>query len=89
MVPMLRYLRALVTSLAVVMGLGIVAITAILWLRLGAGAPLPQLPANIALPEGTEVEAVTFARNWVVVVTPEGEVMLFDRDGQLQNRVAP
>lgn len=86
---MLRYLRGLVTALAVVMGLGIVAITAILWLRLGAGAPLPDLPAQIALPDGAEVQAVTFARDWIVVVTTTGEVLLFDPAGGLRQRVQP
>ncbi len=85
---MLRYLRALVTGLAVVMGLGIIAIVAILWLRLGA-APLPELPANIALPAGAKAEAVTFARNWIVVVTEAGEVLLFDRTGALRNALQP
>ncbi|MDF3607387.1 DUF6476 family protein [Paracoccus sp. DMF-8] len=85
---MLRYLRALVTSLAVVMGLGIVAIVAILWIRLGQ-APLPELPANIALPAGATAEAVTFARNWIVVVTGSGEILLYDTTGLLVNRVVP
>ncbi|WP_041527338.1 DUF6476 family protein [Paracoccus aminophilus] len=87
--PMLRYLRALVTGLAVVMGIGVLAIVAILWLRLGAGAPLPDLPAQITLPEGARPEAVTFARDWVVVVTDTGEVLLYDRTGKLKDRVKP
>lgn len=86
---MLRYLRGLVTALAVVMGLGIIAITVILWLRLGAAAPLPELPPRIALPEGAIPEAVTFARDWTVVVTDTGEVLLFDRSGALYQRVQP
>lgn len=85
---MLRYLRALVTSLAVVMGLGIIAIVAILWVRLGQ-APLPELPATIALPAGATVEAVTFARNWIVVVTQTGDVLLYDKSGQLMNSTTP
>ena len=84
-VPMLRYLRALVTGLAVVMGVGILAIVAILWLRLGGGAPLPELPANIALPQGARVESLSFAKDWIVVVTEAGEILLYDRDGQLRD----
>lgn len=83
--PLLRYLRALVTGLAVVMGVGILAIVAILWLRLGGGAALPELPANIALPEGAEVAALTFAKGWIVVVTEKGEILLYDREGQLRD----
>ncbi len=86
---MLRYLRALVTGLAVVMGLGIIAIVAILWLRLGAVTPLPVLPENITLPAGTSAAAVTFARDWIVVVSDTGEVFLFDRAGQLKDQIRP
>ena len=86
--PMLRWLRILVTSLAVVMGVGVLAITALLWLRLSE-APLPELPEQIALPAGTTVAAVTFARDWVVVVTEAGEVLLYDRQGRMRDRVQP
>lgn len=85
---MVRYLRALVTGLAVVMGLGILAIVAILWLRLGA-APLPALPDTITLPQGATAEAVTFARNWIVVVTQDGEVLLYDQAGTLRDQLSP
>lgn len=87
-VPELRLLKTLVTGLALVMGLGMIAIVALLWFRLGQPV-LPELPANIALPEGAQAEAVTFARNWIVVVTDAGEVLLFDRGGALKDRVQP
>ena len=86
--PMLRWLRILVTSLAVVMGVGVLAIAALLWLRLSE-APLPELPPEIALPEGARAAAVTFARDWIVVVTEAGEVLLYDRQGRLRDRVQP
>ncbi len=85
---MLRWLRILVTSLAVVMGVGVLAIAGLLWLRLSE-APLPELPEQIALPEGAAPAAVTFARDWVVVVTETGEVLLYDRQGRLKDRVQP
>ena len=85
---MLRWLRILVTSLAVVMGVGVLAIAGLLWLRLSE-APLPKLPDQIALPEGAAPAAVTFARHWVVVVTETGEVLLYDRQGRLKDRVQP
>lgn len=87
-VPALRWLKALVSALAVAMILGIAAIVTLLWLRLGE-APLPELPASIALPDGARVEAVTFARDWLVVVTDAGEVLLYDRAGKLVSRTAP
>ncbi len=85
---MLRWLRILVTSLAVVMGVGVLSIAALLWLRLSQ-APLPELPPEIALPQGAQAAAVTFARDWIVVVTDAGEVLLYDRQGRLRDQVQP
>ena len=87
-VPELRLLRWLVTGLALVMGLGMIALVALLWMRLGQPM-LPDLPDAVALPEGATAQAVTFARDWIVVVTETGEVLLYDRRGQLRDRVAP
>lgn len=87
-VPELRLLKTLVTGLALVMGLGMIALVALLWLRLGQPV-LPELPGNIALPDGAQAEAVTFARDWIVVVTNAGEVLLYDRAGTLRDRVQP
>lgn len=83
--PMLRWLRILVTSLAAVMGLGVMAIVALLWLRLSE-APLPELPQHVALPEGAVPAAITFARDWIVVVTEAGEILLFDQQGKLRDQ---
>lgn len=86
--PELAWLRRLVTGLAVVMGLGMVAVAAILWVRL-AQPPLPELPPGLVLPDGTGAAAVTFARDWTVVVTDAGEILLYDRSGALRQRVLP
>ena len=87
-VPELRLLRWLVTGLALVMGLGMVALVALLWLRLGQPM-LPDLPDAITLPDNAQAQAVTFARDWIVVVTDAGEVLLYDRSGALRDRVQP
>ena len=87
-VPELRWLRVLVTGLTLVMGLGMIAVVAMLWMRLQAPA-LPALPEGLALPAGAVPAAVTFARDWTVVVTEAGEVLLFDRAGALADRVTP
>ena len=87
-VPELRLLKALVTGLALVMGLGMIAIVALLWFRLGQPV-LAELPESIALPDGATAQAVTFARDWIVVVTDAGEVLLYDRAGALKDRVQP
>lgn len=86
-VPHLRFLRLLVAGMAVAMVLGLAAIVAILWIRLSA-PPLPELPAAIALPEGASAEAVTFSARHLIVVTDTGEVLVYGRDGSLQQRVA-
>lgn len=87
-VPELRFLKALVTGLAAIMAVGMVAIVALLWARLGQPV-LPQLPPNISLPAGAEAAAVTFTRDWTVVVTGDGEVLLYDRAGRLRSQTAP
>lgn len=87
-VPELRMLRWLVTGLALVMGLGMIAVVVLLWLRLGQPV-LPVLPDTITLPTGARPAAVTFARDWIVVVTDAGEVLLYDRSGALRDRVQP
>ena len=92
--PEVRYLKRLVTTLTVVMIAGFLTIVALLVIRLGtapAPAPLPALPANLALPQGARPAAVTLARDWVVVVTEAGEILLFDRaaGGAPVQRVAP
>ncbi|WP_295048805.1 DUF6476 family protein [uncultured Paracoccus sp.] len=87
-VPELRMLRWLVTGLAAVMGLGMIAVVALLWIRLGQPM-LPDLPDAITLPAGSRAEAVTFARDWIVVVTDAGEVLLYDRSGALKDRIQP
>lgn len=86
--PELAWLRRLVTGLAVVMGLGIVALVAILWLRLSQ-PPLPVLPDGLVLPDGATAAAVTFARDWTVIVTEIGEILLYDRAGSLRQRTLP
>ncbi len=86
--PELALLRRVVVGLALAMGLGITAIAAILWLRLSQ-PPLPVLPAAITLPAGARAAAVTFARDWTVVVTDAGEILLYDRAGTLRQSVVP
>lgn len=85
--PELAWLRRVVTGLALAMGLGVVAVAAILWLRLSA-PPLPRLPEGIVLPAGARATAVTFARGMTVVVSDAGEVLVYDDIGTLRQQVA-
>ncbi|MDB6177875.1 DUF6476 family protein [Paracoccus sp. Z330] len=86
-VPELRFLKTLVTGLTLVMGLGMVAIVALLWLRLGQPV-LPDLPDNIDLPSGTTATAITFAGERIVVMTSDSRVLVYDRAGRLHGSAA-
>ena len=86
--PDLRFLKRLVVVLTSVMIVGLIVLLGLLVTRLGR-APVPfALPDQITLPEGTSVEAVTMASRWIIVVTREDDVLLFDRQsGALQHRM--
>ncbi|MCB1390752.1 MAG: hypothetical protein KDK12_16685 [Rhodobacteraceae bacterium] len=77
----LRFLKILVTTLTAVMIVGLVTVVGLLVTRLTADPPLPSLPASIELPEGAVPSAVTFARDWLVVVTGDGDVLLYRPEG--------
>lgn len=88
--PGLRFLKWLVTALAVTMILGLITIVALLVIRLpGVRAPSPTLPAELRLPEGVTAGAVTFGRGWYAVVSEAGdEILIFDAaSGDLRQRV--
>jgi hypothetical protein len=90
--PELRFLKRLVTTLTLVMILGLLTIVGLLVIRLGgAPAPLPALPENVTLPAEAQIAAVTLARDWLVVVTEAGEILLYDRaaGGEPVQRVTP
>ncbi|CAM3246005.1 DUF6476 domain-containing protein [Paracoccus nototheniae] len=86
-IPELRFLKTLVTGLTLVMGLGMVAVVALLWMRLNQPV-LPELPASITLPEGAAARAVTFATDRIVVVTDADQVLVYDRAGGLVGQLA-
>jgi hypothetical protein len=69
----LRQLRWLVTALTVTLIAGVIAIVALLVIRLGAFGRAPALPAEIALPAGESARAVTLGSDWVAVVTVDGD----------------
>ncbi|MCW1404386.1 DUF6476 family protein [Novosphingobium sp. MW5] len=85
----LRFLKLLVTTLAGVMIVGLVTITGLLVTRLSTPAPLPVLPETISLPDGATAAAVTFARDWLVVVTEGGEVLLYGAQGARRSASRP
>lgn len=88
--PDLRFLKLLVTTLAGVMIVGVVVVAATLVIRLSAQPTTLALPDQISLPDGVTLQAVTLSRDWVVVVSDAGEILLYDRaTGGLINRVSP
>ena len=82
--PEVRFLKILVTTLTATMIVGLVAIIALLVIRLPGAAPLPELPAVITLPEGARVQSLTFARDHLVVVTDQDMVLIYTPQGELR-----
>ena len=74
-----RFLKMLVTGLAVTMIAGVLAIVVLLVTRLQRPALLPALPAGITLPEGAEATAFTQGAGWYAVVTADDRILIFDR----------
>lgn len=91
--PEVRFLKLLVTALAVTMIAGLITIVALLVIRLpaqGRAPALPELPAAITLPAGVTALSVSFAEGRVVVLGRGGEVLLYTPEGTLlgQTRLA-
>ena len=87
----LRFLRRLVTTLTVIMVGGLLAVVALLVIRL-SDAPsvaLPQLPDQITLPAGESGRAVTFGEGWIAVVTTSDKILILDANtGDLRQEIA-
>ncbi|WP_405405655.1 DUF6476 family protein [Paracoccus sp. Ld10] len=81
-VPELRFLKTLVTGLTLVMGVGIIAVVVLLWVRLNQPA-LPELPDTITLPQNTQTRAVTFGTDRIIVLTMDDRILVYDRAGVL------
>ena len=65
--------------MTVTMIAGVITIVAVVVTRLQRPAPYPAIPEALALPPGTEAEAVTFGRGFVLVVTRDGRLLVLDR----------
>jgi len=83
----LKFLRQLVTLLTAVMIAGVVVVVALLVIRLRS--PAAELPAQIALPDGTRVSSFTVGPDWYAVVTRDDRILIFDQaDGALRQTIA-
>ncbi len=94
--PLVRFLKLLVTGLAVTMIFGLVTIIWLLVTRLPGqlGAPvaaLPTLPAAIQLPPGTQAASLAFSDDRIVVLTRDDRVLVYRADGTVigETRIAP
>ncbi|ATX65101.1 DUF6476 family protein [Roseinatronobacter bogoriensis] len=86
--PDVRLIKWLVVVLTSVMILGVIIIIGLLVTRLGmAPAPL-ALPDSITLPTDSRAQAITLAPDWVLVLTQDQTVLLFDRaTGELRHQI--
>lgn len=66
---------------------GVIAIVALLVTRLPSGSAAPALPDAVELPAGEEAEAVTVARDMLLVVSESGRVFVFAPDGTLRQEI--
>jgi hypothetical protein len=82
----LRVLMRLVTVLTLVMILGLATVIGLMIAKLGGGGP--NLPSEIALPEGATASAITAGPGWYAVVTTAGEILIYNSaTGALRQRV--
>jgi len=82
----LKFLRRLITTLTAVMICGLVVVVALLVIRLSDDGP--DLPENIALPDGIEAKAVTFGEGWIAVVTTDDRILVLNNlTGQIQQEI--
>lgn len=65
---------------------GVITIVGLLVTRMPDGAG-PALPENLTLPDGAVAEAVTVTSDMMLVVTQDGRVLVFGRDGQFRQEI--
>ena len=76
----LRFLRRLVTTLTATMILGLIAIFAVLVIRLQTTSPM--FPEISALPAGTEVISISRTRDELVVIDQARNIYIVSLDGK-------
>jgi len=83
----LRFLRLLVTVLTSVMIVGFVILIGYLVTQFPETGGAVAVPEEIDLPEGAKALAYTQGTDWVAVVTDQDEILIFNTDGSLRQRV--
>jgi Flp pilus assembly protein protease CpaA len=87
--PSLRLLKWLVILLTLSMIGGVITVVGLIVTRMPTtlGASAPQVPADVALPEGKTAAAVTFGQGWTAVVTTDDHILVFGSDGKLRQDI--
>lgn len=86
MPPSLIFLKWLVIVLMITMIGGVITIVGLLVTRMPDGTG-PMLPENVALPGDAVATAVTVTQDSVIVVTEDGLILVFGRDGSLRQEL--
>jgi uncharacterized integral membrane protein len=81
--PQLRWLKRLVTVLTVTMIGGVLAITALLVIRLNAeSAPVVIAPGDFTLPEGVGIVGFSVTHGRTVIVGSDGMIRVYDSESR-------
>lgn len=93
--PSLRFLKGLVIVLTLTMIIGVITVVAVIVTRMPQSfAARPSLPGSLALPDSITLpddakpQAITFGQSWMVVVTQDNRILIFDTSGALLQEVA-
>ncbi|MEZ5755148.1 MAG: DUF6476 family protein [Paracoccaceae bacterium] len=84
--PSLNFLKWLVIVLMVTMIGGVITIVSLLVTRMPDGSG-PVLPESLTLPAGATAEAVTISKDRMLVVTGDGRLLVYGRDGQFRQEI--
>ena len=76
----LGFLKFLVAGLGLIMAIGLIVLVVLFVKRFPH--PGMDFPADIALPAGAKVTAMTRGPGWLAVVTEDGRILIFAPDGQ-------
>jgi hypothetical protein len=87
--PSLRLLKWLVIVLTLTMIGGVITVVGLIVTRMPQAftTRAPTLPAALTLPQGKKAAAITFGTGWIAVVTTDQHILVFDKDGVLQQDV--
>jgi uncharacterized integral membrane protein len=81
--PQLRWLKRLVTILTVTMIAGVLAITALLVIRLNTdAAPVVIAPGDFVLPEGVGLVGFSVVDGRTVIVGDDGVIRIYDSESR-------